>query len=265
MMGSQVRVLQAAPFQIFSLFGSCSPNAMLLSNCATGKGIALAFEKTVRDSVDEYVRKHIAGEAWHAAYFDFINDRELASRLSDEFLSTRYIYKLLEGLEADGWLLRAQIRLQVLSYASIYEAVLHHLLFSTLRSDERVISLTEFPMKKVISIPAQNLAALKMHLSHDGKEIIPTYIGVGKTDDTKVRFDRKAECACEIGIIDEWLRDELIEFYEARNSIHIHAEIRKSLNYVLDLSRRSYLRLQPFRDQIIQWQNAKKSDEKLSV
>lgn len=214
----------------------------------------MAFDKSISDSVDEYVRKHIASEEWHAIYFDFIDDRELASRLSDEFLSTRYIYKLLEGLEADGWLLRAQIRLQVLSYASIYEAVLHHLLFSTLRSDARVIALTEFPMKKLISIPAESQAALNKHLSHDGKDIVPTYIGVGKTDDTKVRFDRKAECACEIGIVEEWLKDELVEFYEARNSIHIHAEIRKSLNYELDLSRRSYLRLQPFKEQIMRWQ-----------
>lgn len=217
----------------------------------------MAFDQNIREAVDEYVRNHIASEDWHASYFDFIDDRELSSRLSDEFLSTRYIYKLLEGLEADSWLLRAQIRLQVLSYASIYEAVLHHLLFTTLRSDARVVALTEFPMKKQISIPAASQAELSKHLSHDGKDIVPTYIGVGKTDDTKVRFDRKVECACEIGFIEDWLKDELVEFYEARNSIHIHAEIRKSLNYELDLSKRSYLRLQPFKEQIVQWQAKK--------
>lgn len=216
----------------------------------------MAFEKNIAAHVDEYVRKHIGSEEWHASYFDFIDDRELASRLSDEFLSTRYIYKFLEGLEANGWLLRAQIRLQVLSYASIYEAILHHLLFSTLRFDARVVALTEFPMKKEISIPAESQAALNDHLVHDGKKIIPTYIGVGRTDDTKVRFDRKAECACALGLIEDWLKDELVEFYEARNSIHIHAEIRKSINYEIDLSRRSYLRLQPFKEQIMRWKHA---------
>lgn len=57
-----------------------------------------------------------------------------------------------------------------------------------------------------------------------------------------------------MGIIEDWLKEELIEFYEARNSIHIHAEIRKSLNYELDLSRRSYMRLQPFKEQVEKWQ-----------
>jgi hypothetical protein len=94
------------------------------------------------------------------------------------------------------------------------------------------------------------MTALAKHLQHDGKPIIPTYEGVGKTDESKVRFDRKAECAFSLGLIEEWLRDEIIEFYEARNAIHIHAEIRKSFDYQLDLSKRAYLRLQPFREQV---------------
>ncbi len=77
---------------------------------------------------------------------------------------------------------------------------------------------------------------------------------VGKTEETKVRFDKKAECAQALGIIEEWLATELIEFYEARNAIHIHAEIRKSLAYEIDLARRAYMRLQPLKEQIIAWQ-----------
>jgi hypothetical protein len=51
-------------------------------------------------------------------------------------------------------------------------------------------------------------------------------------------------------LIDDWLKDEIIEFYEARNAIHIHAEIRKSLDYQLDLSKRAYRRMEPFIEQI---------------
>jgi hypothetical protein len=215
----------------------------------------MAFETEIRDAIETYVQAHIADANWHVSYFDFIDDSALAKRLGEEFISSRYIYKLLEGMEAKEWLLRAQIRMQVLSYASIYEAVLHHILFGNLATTPEVIRLTEFPMKKQISIPTTSLAVLQEHLEHDGKSIIPTYEGIGKTDESKVRFDRKAECACKLGIIEEWIRDELIEFYEARNAIHIHAEIRKSLAYELDLSKRSYLRLQPFKEQIVSWQS----------
>jgi hypothetical protein len=216
----------------------------------------MAFDHELKQKVDEYARAHLNDENWHTSYFDFVDDITLARRLGEEFLAARYIYKLLEGLEAEEWLLRAQIRLQVLSYASIYEASLHHILFTNLSTDPHVVGLTEFKDKKQISIPASKLAALQSALEHDGKQIIPTYEGVGKVDQSKVRFDRKAECACTLGIINDWLKEELIEFYEARNSIHIHAEIRKSLNYEIDLSRRSYMRLQPFKEQIHCWQNS---------
>lgn len=95
------------------------------------------------------------------------------------------------------------------------------------------------------------MALLEKYLEHDGKKIIPTYLSTGRTDESKVRFDKKAECATTLGLIKPWLKDELIEFYEARNAIHIHAEIRKSLDYQLDLSKRAYLRMQPFKEQIV--------------
>ncbi|MCD4863535.1 hypothetical protein [Pseudomonas sp. PLB05] len=216
----------------------------------------MAFDAETKKTINAYVSAHVADEAWHVAYFDFIGNATLAQRLGEEFISTRYIYKILEGLEADDWMLRSQIRLQVLSYASIYEAVLHHLLFDCLDTEPRVIALTEFPTKKQISIPPASLALLEKHLEHDGKKIIPTYEAVGRTDYTKVRFDKKAECAAALGMIEPWLKDELIEFYEARNAIHIHAEIRKSLNYQLDLSKRAYLRMQPFKEQLSAWRSA---------
>ena len=211
----------------------------------------MAFEQSVKDQITQYIGAHVADEAWHISYFDFISDANLAKRLGEEFISTRYIYKLLEGLGTDDWLLRAQIRNQVLSYASIYEAVIHHFLFDVFSAEPPVIGLTEFPTKKQISIPLASAALLEQHLKHDGKKIIPTYEAIGRTDETKVRFDKKADCAEALGLIEPWLKDELIEFYEARNAIHIHAEIRKSLNYQLDLSKRAYLRMQPFKEQIV--------------
>ncbi|WP_210247054.1 hypothetical protein [Methylorubrum extorquens] len=220
-------------------------------------GFHMAFKDDTKTEVDQYARNHLNDEGWHISYFGFISDAGLARRLGEEFISARYIYKILEGLEAKDWLQRAQIRNQVISYASIYEAALHHILFVNLASDPKVVALTEFKTRKPISIPASKLAVLKAQLEHDGKNIIPTFDAVGKTEETKVRFDKKAECAHELGIIEDWLKDELIEFYEARNAIHIHAEIRKSLNYELDLSKRAYYRMQPFREQIVKWQEAK--------
>lgn len=210
----------------------------------------MAFEEQTKLAVNDYLKSHLADWEWHQNRFDFITDETLRDRLADEFISTRYVYKVLEGMAADSWLLRAQIRLQVLSYASIYEAVIHHVLFENLASNPDVKALTEYKTKKVISIPTEKKAMLAAALSHIGKDIIPTYEDVGNTDITKVRFDRKAECAEKLGLIETKLKDEIIEFYEARNAIHIHAEIKKSLGYQLELSKRAYQRMEPFVDQL---------------
>lgn len=210
----------------------------------------MAFLDETKLAIKDYIDGHLADLDWHRERFDFISDENLQHRLADEFISTRYVYKMLEGMSADGWLLRAQIRLQVLSYASIYEAVLHHILFTCFSSNPNVQSLTEFKTKKEISIPTHKKTALVNALKHDGKDIIPTYEAIGKTDITKVRFDKKAECAEKLGLIDAKLRDEIIELYEARNAIHIHAEIKKNLDYQLALSKRAYLRMEPFIMQI---------------
>ncbi|MBW6391328.1 hypothetical protein [Billgrantia antri] len=98
----------------------------------------MAFSDETRSAIDAYLEGHLADWDWHKDRFDFISDPTLRDRLADEFISTRYVYKLLEGMAADSWLLRAQIRLQVLSYASIYEAVIHHILFKDLASNPEV-------------------------------------------------------------------------------------------------------------------------------
>lgn len=223
---------------------------LLLWETAKGVCAVMAFEEQTKLAVNDYLKSHLADWEWHQNRFDFITDETLRDRLADEFISTRYVYKVLEGMAADSWLLRAQIRLQVLSYASIYEAVIHHVLFENLASNPDVKALTEYKTKKVISIPTEKKAMLAAALSHIGKDIIPTYEDVGNTDITKVRFDRKAECAEKLGLIETKLKDEIIEFYEARNAIHIHAEIKKSLDYQLELSKRAYQRMEPFVDQL---------------
>ena len=46
------------------------------------------------------------------------------------------------------------------------------------------------------------------------------------------------------------LPSEIIEIYGYRNAIHLVAEQRKGIAYVLELSKRAYRRMRPFIDQI---------------
>lgn len=177
--------------------------------------------------------------------------------MGEEYYSARYIYKLLEGLRIeDAWARRAQVQLQVQQYASIYEACLHHLLFQQCRDRTEVQALLSIPTLKNWSVSRDLQERLDRASAALGRKILAAVEASVKLADTKVRFDSKARAASSIGIIDENLADELIEFYAARNMIHIHAELRRSADWEweIEFARQAYWRLAKFKDQVIRWQ-----------
>jgi hypothetical protein len=211
----------------------------------------MSFDTATKEKILEYVQAHLPAPDWYTNYFDFVTDAELRDRLSEEFKAARSIYKIFRGLDAEEWWQRAQVRIQILQYASIYEAVLHHVLFDRLANEEQVRRLLEFPKLVRVSIPTAKKDALEKALDHDNKVIIPTYQGTGRVDISKVRFDDKAACAADLGLIDQDLARDLVAIYEARNAIHIHAELRKSVVYGVEMARTAFRRLGPFRSQLV--------------
>lgn len=67
-----------------------------------------------------------------------------------------------------------------------------------------------------------------------------------KGDISKIRFDDKVDAAVDLDMIAESLGCDLKDIYEARNSVHIHAEIKKNLEFDLEIGRLAYRRMQPF-------------------
>jgi len=211
----------------------------------------MSLEQPIQEKIHEYVRAHLPQDEWYSSYFDFVTDAGLRKRLAEEFKAARSVYKLFRGIDASDWWLRAQVRIQILQYASIYEAVIHHVLFDRLGEEESVRRLVEYPRLVRIDIPQHKQTALEKTLDHDSKVIIPTYQGIGRTDVNKVRFDEKISCAVGLQLIEQDLGNELISTYEARNAIHLHAELRKNLRYELDMASTAYRRLAPFRTQLV--------------
>lgn len=140
----------------------------------------MPFDKRTTEDVIYYVTRDLADESWHVDFFRFISDAKLAQRLGEEFISTRCMYKILEGLAVTKWMLRAQVRQQIMSYASIYEAVLHHLLFNVFPTDAHVITLMQQVGRNDVSIPKEKLAVLQLHLSHGGQPIYVTQDAIKK-------------------------------------------------------------------------------------
>lgn len=211
----------------------------------------MPFKEELITEIDAYVISHLPKDDWYENYFSFIDDKRLAKRLENEYKTIRYIYKILEGLNSSDELQLAQIRIQVIFYASIYEAMVHYLLFDALKDREEVKELFYITMPVEISIPQHKKEKIIKALEHNGSKILTYEKRKKKTVESKIRFDAKAETMYKLGLIDEKLKNELIKFYEYRNAIHIHAEIKKDIEYELTMAIDSYRRFQVFREQVL--------------
>ncbi len=211
----------------------------------------MPLPKTTRADVLTYASAHIPDEDWHVEFFSFVADTRLRGQLGKEYWAARSIYKMLEGVQASGSLQRAQVKLQVLQYASLYEAVLHYLLFAKYQDTAEVRALTEGTHRTNVAVSRDLRAKLTATTRVPDAELVVMRVTAAEADITKIRFDAKAAAAAALGLVTEPLRKDLVEVFSARNAIHLHAEIRKNLQYQLELSRKAYRRMQPLQRQVV--------------
>lgn len=210
----------------------------------------MAFSKEIQENIYKYVNQHLPDEYWFENYFDYISDTQLSKRLAEEFKAIRYIYKLLEGMQADDYLKIAQVRIQIIYYASIYEAVIHHILFDVLNERQEVKDLYLTENYKRISVNKD-----LDNLEHDGKKIFTVFKDTFTRDINQIRFENKVDVSVQLGLIESTLGAELKTIYTLRNAIHLHAEIRKGINYEIEMSLLAYRRMKIFREQITEGLN----------
>ena len=219
----------------------------------------MPLSQEVRKEIYNYCNNHLANEDWYKEEFEFIEDEKLRERLVQEFKGIRFAYKLYEGIEATEENLVFEIRHQILAYATIYEAVIHYILYAYYSDTNEFHMLQYHDAPAKISIPEEKVDTLSRALLHNGEKIIPYHIQERKKEETQIRFDEKCLTAEKLGLLsiiknqDGDLIDlprEIIEIYGYRNAIHLAAELRKGIEYELDLSKRAYRRMRPFIDQI---------------
>ncbi len=211
--------------------------------------------------MDAYARDDLDGDLEdHLGFFDFLaDDGELQRRVGEEYFTARYLYKFFEGMRIeDEWARRAQVQLQVQQYASIYEACVHHLLFARAADRPEVQGLLSIKTLKPWSVSGDLRDRLGAISAPDGRRVVAAIDSTIKLDETKVRFDSKARAAAAIGIVDEALALELVEFYTARNMIHIHAELKRGADWSweIDFAKKAYWRLHKFGQQARAWLGA---------
>lgn len=209
----------------------------------------MAFPEKLKNEVEDYINKHHPSQTWWEQYFDsaFVSDTDLASRLVQEMMAIRTVYQLLEGLRAKHELLRAQTKIQIITYASIYEAILHNVIFKTSLKDKQPVT----DLLQIEKFVQRSLPAPHQNLVHNGETIYTMAKAPKVRDERYIKFEEILCAAQGLDLIDESLNSDLLELYNLRNAIHIHAEIAKGVSYELEISKKAHKLLKPFKRQII--------------
>ena len=201
----------------------------------------MPLASAIRDAVNAYCVRHLPSQQWFYEYFDFISEPALRSALAGEFYAARYITKLMEALGSTGAELAAHCKFQVIQYASIYEAIISHVLWSHCTGEAAFIEMvqgSEFRVVPVLSRSSQ--------LTHNGERVYPCIKREVVTSEVSIRFDYKVDAAVAIGFVDNRYAPEIKEFYTLRNSIHLRTASKRQIQFQLDHSRRAYRRMEPF-------------------
>ncbi|QDQ03510.1 hypothetical protein FOH38_22775 [Lysinibacillus fusiformis] len=199
----------------------------------------------MQEEIRKYTYSHLPNESWYETnFYPFIEDIEMRERLKTEFINARVIYKIFEGLQAKDELLLAQIKTQVIMYVSIQEAVINYVLFELNSSSDEVRKLLCYEKLIPIDIPKYKKEQLEKILVHAEKEILTYYKDIKHLDKTKIRYEHKVNACFNLGLITEKLKDELIQLYEYRNTVHLEAELRKKFTYDLNMGELAYRRVE---------------------
>lgn len=207
----------------------------------------MSLEKTLRDQIHLYCSKDLPGDLnWHIQQFVFIDDIELRERLGRAFYAARYMSKLMEALYVQDNELHSFIKFQVMQYASIYEAVITHLLWNKFKDHKEVVALQTHKAYKPVCALA-NLTTIK----YGDEQIYTCVYKDEKTPKNSIPFSDKVDCCVRIGFIDAAYAEDIKNIYTLRNLAHIETEAKKQIELEIEHAKLGYWRMQPFLDTIV--------------
>lgn len=206
----------------------------------------MPLDEKLRNSVDIYCKRDLPGDLqWHIDQFSFISDDELKKRLGRAFYSARYMSKLMEALLASGDEIHPFIKFQIMQYASIYEAVISYLLWSTYAEHTEVKMLQTHKAYKPVSALGS-----KTSMAFGSEELFTCVYRDQKTQRNSISFKDKVDCGVRIGFIDEAYVEDIKLIYQLRNLAHIENEAEKQIEIEISQAKTGYWRIKPFLERI---------------
>jgi hypothetical protein len=218
----------------------------------------MPLEDSLKSAIHAYCVRDLPGDMqWHVDQFAFVAEVELRKRLGRAFYCARYIAKLMEALHADGDQIHPFVKFQIMQYASIYEAVVAHLLWNRYGGHSEVKALLTHKAYKPI-----NALARITTIKYGDEQIHTCVYRDSVTPKNSIPFKDKVDCAVRIGFVDASYAGDIKRTYELRNLAHIETEAEKQIEVEIEQARTGFWRLKPFLEKIALTIEAEERDRK---
>jgi len=203
----------------------------------------MPLDSSIIHSVAEYYHRDIGTYSSYIRQFDFIDDENLRKRLAQEFYIARYAAKLQEALAFDEnfFELLGHLKLQIIQYAGIYEAVISYLLLNKFPTHQGVIKLG-----KRIEYRKVDALAASTQIQHKGEEVFLCRQAHVQDQWVYVRFEDKLKAAQEIGFLKEPVAKTILDTYKLRHSVHIEKAVKDEIIFEMEQCKQAYLMMRDF-------------------
>ena len=175
--------------------------------------IQCANERLITDNSFKASKEYPAN--WFISLFDFLDNEQLAKHLGEEFYQTRFATALMETLGLRAGKNKGIVKLQIIAYASICEALLNYAIECFYKDSfgQQFAEVTYAQIKGALSE--------KTTIKYNNDNV---YICKKKSVPASASWTSnpsKAQFAKENGILSEDIADRYCGLYELRNNAHL--------------------------------------------
>lgn len=157
---------------------------------------------------------------WFISLFSFLNDEKLERHLGEEFYQTRFATAVMEALSLKSGKNKGFIKLQIVAYASICEAILNYTIEKFFIEEFG----TRYAEHKLVQI--KGALSTKTSLLYDNEEVCICKYKNDKANPSWASNPSKAEFAKEKGILSPEVADKYCQLYDLRNNAHLLKAIK---------------------------------------
>jgi hypothetical protein len=199
--------------------------------------------------INWFCKQDIDTHTSHLKLFDFIDDDALKTRIAKEFYVARYMSKLQyvfrftwnqESFELFGCL-----KLQIVQYGGIFEAIISHFLEKKYFDDDAVKKITQGKGYKKIDGLSNGVT-----VKQGDRELFLCFKDTEPNRWESIKFESKLKAAVTIGLMSEKIKVAVLEIYNLRNSVHIQAAAKKAIEFEIEHCRSALYTLLDFLEEI---------------